>query len=333
MKTDKHIQLRNNSVFAPYMTDFVDQKRALGNKYDACVETLNLFDDFCIKNHVTEAAISEELLQKWSQPRPNENSTTQCIRVSYIQMFSKFLHNSGINAPCSFHPLPRVSKAFIPYIFSHAEIERLFATIDEQNASPINSAVPVRHLVQPVLFRVLYGCGLRINEALKLKTEDVDLESGVLLIRAAKGGKDRLAVMSDSLTNICRAYRTDMEKTAFASEYFFPCRDHGYYDSSTVYADFRKYLLLSGIPHRGRGKGPRLHDLRHTFSVHVLDAWASQGRDLYTCLPILQAYLGHTRLTATEKYLRLVPESYSQVTEQFETNFGSVFPEVQHEKQ
>lgn len=332
MKTDNRIQLRNNSVFAPYMMDFVEQKRALGNKYDACVEALNLFDDFCVKNDVIKVELSEELLQKWSQPRPNENSTTQYIRVSYIQMFSKFLHNNGINAPYSFHPLPRVSKAFIPYIFSHSEIERLIATIDAQNATPSNNAAPVRYLVQPVLFRVLYGCGLRINEALKLKTEDVDLENGVLLIREAKGGRDRLTVMSDSLTHVCRAYRADMAKMAFESEYFFPCRDHGYYDSSTIYADFRKYLLLSGIPHRGRGKGPRLHDLRHTFAVHVLDAWASQGRDLYTCLPILQTYLGHTRLTATEKYLRLVSESYSQVTEQFDSKFGSVFPEVSHEE-
>ena len=331
MREDKQIQLRNKSVFAPYFSDFVAQKRALGNRYDTCVEVLNLFDDFCIQHEVREAAISDTLFQEWCQRRTTENGTTQKIRVAYTQMFSKFLHDNGIEAPASFHPLPKQEKAFIPYIFSTDEIRRLIDTIDGQNSTPCPGA-PARHLVQPVLFRVLYGCGLRVNEALKLKKDDADLENGTLLIREAKGGRDRIVVMSDGLTDICRTYRSNHIMQSYESEYFFPNRDHGYYDASTIYADFRKYLLLSGIPHRGRGKGPRLHDVRHSFSVHVLSTWVRQGKDLYTCLPILQTYLGHTRLSATEKYLRLVPEAFTQVTEAFESEFGTVFPEVRHEE-
>lgn len=320
------IQLRGKSVFAPYFTDFIAQKRALGNKYNGCVEVLNLFDDFCILNHVNEPVISNELFQKWCQRKSTENETTQNMRVYYLQLFSRFLHDNGIEAPGIFHPLPKISKDFVPYVFSRREIAALMKAVDEQNAVPYLSS-PVKHLVKPVLFRVLYGCGLRVNEALRLKTKNVDLEQGILLIRQAKGDKDRMVAMSDSLTKICRKYRCNPLLQSYESEYFFPGRDHGYYDSSTIYADFRSGLLASGIPHRGRGKGPRLHDLRHTFAVHVLQFWAEQNKDLYTCLPILQKYLGHSKLASTEKYLRLVPEAYAQVTNALENAFGRIIPE------
>lgn len=330
MKADKPIALRGRSVFAPYIADFVGQKRALGCKYNSAVEVLNIFDDFCVELDVPEPKLTAALYEAWCRKRPSENESTHRVRVTYTRQFSSFLYHNGIDAVASFHPLPKRSKAFIPYIFTVDEVRRLMETVDSQNAAPA-PGTPVRHLVYPVLFRMLYGCGLRVSEASKLRASDVDLDAGTAVIRMAKGGKDRMIVMSDSLTRICRDYRSQEKIRTFESEYFFPARDHGYYDTSTLYADFRKYLLRCGIPHKGRGKGPRLHDLRHTYAVHVLNAWAAQGKDLYTCLPVLQRYLGHARITATEKYLRLVPDAFLQVTGSFESRFGSVFPEVADE--
>ena len=60
------------------------------------------------------------------------------------------------------------------------------------------SEVPYRHLVMPVLFRMIYACGLRCSEARLLHVEDVDVETGVLQIRDAKGGKDRQLPVSQS---------------------------------------------------------------------------------------------------------------------------------------
>ena len=87
---------------------------------------------------------------------------------------------------------------------------------------------------------------------------------------------------------------------------------------------FRNYLFQAGIPHRGRGKGPRVHDLRHSFAVHVLNKWSREGKDMYTCLPILRTYLGHSKLSATEKYLRLVPDAYDELTEPFRNRFQKI---------
>ena len=331
MTSDNPLQLRNKSVFSPYITDFVTQKQALGLKYAVAIETLNLFDSFCVDAGITEAAITEELYTAWCQKRPTENETTHQLRVGYIRQFSVFMHDNGLPAISAFHPLPKKSGAFTPYIFSKEEIQQLMNSVDQVN-SVRNSQSPLKHLVHPVLFRTLYGCGLRINEALKLKTEDVNLDTGAVTIRMAKGGKDRMVVMSDSLLEKSRIYRSNPEVMSFGSDYFFPAKDRGYYDSSTIYADYRKYLKLSGISHRGRGNGPRLHDLRHTFAVHVLNSWSEQGKDLYVCLPILQHYMGHKNISSTEQYLRLVPEAYSNVTGQFTSAFADIFPEVQYEE-
>ncbi len=105
-----------------------------------------------------------------------------------------------------------------------------------------------------------------------------------------------------------KSYRSNPLVANAKSIYFFPAPDGGFYDTSTIYDIFRKCLFDAGIPHRGRGKGPRLHDLRHSFAVHILNKWSSEGKDIYTCLPILRTALGHDRITTTEKYLRLVPK-------------------------
>ena len=196
MFEEKLLEPHFTSVLAPYMLDVVEQKRALGNKYNAGVEALSAFDDFCNEQQLRIPAISKELLQKWEKKRPHENETTQCFRISYVRILCKYLHSNGYDAPCAFHPAPHVNKCFVPYIFTKDEIERLFSAVDCTKES---SESPLRHLVMPVLFRLLYTCGLRVSEALHLKVADVDLDAGVLAIYGAKGDKERLVGISDSM--------------------------------------------------------------------------------------------------------------------------------------
>ena len=70
MFEEKLLEPHFTSVLAPYMLDVVEQKRALGNKYNAGVEALSAFDDFCNEQQLRIPAISKELLQKWEKKRP-----------------------------------------------------------------------------------------------------------------------------------------------------------------------------------------------------------------------------------------------------------------------
>lgn len=321
MLEEKLLLLRCTSALAPCMMDFVEQKRALGSKYNSCVEAFNGFDRFCNEQGLRSPSISKELLSLWEEKRPHENETTRLLRISYVRALCKHLHNNGYDVPSAFHPAPRRTQQFVPYIFTKDELERLFSAVDKTAEAP---ASPLRHLIMPVLFRLIYTCGLRVSEAVRLKTTDVDLDQGMMAVYGAKGDKDRMVGISDSMLEYMRDYRSSPLVMNFRSEYFFPAPDGGFYDTSTIYGYFREYLFQAGIPHRGRGKGPRLHDLRHSFAVHVLNKWSSEGRDMYTCLPVLRVYLGHARITATEKYLRLVPDAYGELTRPFQDRFQKI---------
>ena len=91
-----------------------------------------------------------------------------------------------------------------------------------------------------------------------------------------------------------------------------------------VYTTFRHILEDAGIPHTGRG--PRIHDFRHTFSVCCLKKRILSGKDLNAALPVLSAYLGHKGLNGTQKYLRLTADMYPDIVKTVELPFGDVVP-------
>lgn len=111
-------------------------------------------------------------------------------------------------------------------------------------------------------------------------------------------------------------------------DYFFVKRNGYNIRAKTVYEWFRKVLRKADIPHRGQGQGPRLHDLRHAFSVHSFVAMAESGLDLYYSLPLLSEYLGHQSLEATDKYVRLTSDMYPKLLSNVNTICSYAFPEV-----
>jgi integrase len=328
MKTSPYLQLHCVSPFASFAEDYVAQKRALGNSCRAEVQTLNMFDAYCIKHGVTKPILTQELYDAWCAKRPHENGSTQRMRVQNLRMFARFLLNNGVKVPIAFLPLPKREKRHVPYIFTHEEIQRFMNAVDNTKQCRRYDRISLAHLTMPVLFRILYGCGLRISEAVKLKNSDVDTANGVIHLIETKGNRERLVPMSATLTQICNEYRVNPLVADYGSEYFFPAPDNLHYASCTIYDRFRQYLYSAGIGHGGRGKGPRMHDFRHTFAVHTLNKWVAEGKDIYVVLPILSVYLGHANIKSTEEYLRLVPEAHALLTRPFEEKFGDVFPEV-----
>lgn len=147
----------------------------------------------------------------------------------------------------------------------------------------------------PALFRLLYGTGLRISEALHLETQDVHLDKKYLVLHNTKNRVDRMIPFSESVGNALQQYSI-YKQSIFPQnlKYFFAKPENTPWSTSRAYVYFRTILLRANIPHNANG--PRLHDFRHTFSVHSLAEMASQGLDLYYGLPILSKYLGHTSL-------------------------------------
>ena len=111
-------------------------------------------------------------------------------------------------------------------------------------------------------------------------------------------------------------------------DYFFRNKRDTPIAASTVYKAFRTLLWQAGISHQGKGIGPRLHDLRHTFCVHTLANQVSNNVDLYVSLPILSTYIGHNSIQATQRYVRLTEEVYPELIEKISQKCAYVIPEV-----
>ena len=80
-----------------------------------------------------------------------------------------------------------------------------------------------------------------------------------------------------------------------------------------LYEVHRLFLQQAGIPYLGGGKGPRIHDWRHTMAVHSFKQMIDAGMDMYVALPILSTYLGHKTIFATERYVRLTMGIYPYI--------------------
>lgn len=196
----------------------------------------------------------------------------------------------------------------------------------------MSARYPKNHLIYPMLFRLLYACGLRIGEAITLRMSDLDLEYGISLLTNTKNQRQRVVPMSKSLHEYCKRYICEMGFKNENKEFLFPSthKEYGsnrHLSSKTAYSRLKKIMTLAGV-HKEDGQTPRIHDIRHTFAVHALEKMVSEGRDIYCALPTLSTYLGHRGIESTEKYLRLTQESFKDVISEMDTYYDSVFPEV-----
>jgi integrase len=312
------------SILSELIAGYIEEKRAVGYKYIKGCSLLKQFDILVTEVHLIEKKLSKELVLLWTQKRPNETHSTRNGRISIIRGFASYLVRLGYEAyifPAAAITIDRYS--YLPYIFSKEELKRIFTICDNY---PVSDVSPNRHQILPLLFRMLYGCGLRTSEALNLIIADVDLKQGTLFIRGAKFGKERIVPMAESLTDRCRLYAANVHKYESCNPFFFPSPFGGGYGENTIYQLFRKMLWEAGISHSG--KGPRVHDLRHSFSVHCLKKWVLNKADLTNLLPYLSAYLGHVDLRGTQHYLRLTADLYPEITTSVEQNFSYLIPEV-----
>ena len=315
------------SLLAENLLGFLKEKRAQGYKYTTEIRTLRDIDTFLCRVAPATHELSPDLVEQWMAVRHREHPSSHAHRNCIMRQFSQYLVRQGIPAyVCPERSIRHVPNTYVPRIFTFAEIRKLLVAVDGTEPS---SNSPLRHLVIPEVFRVLYGCGLRVNEALQLRVRDVDLSNGVLNICDAKFRKSRLVPLAPSLVERLKRFSG---KTGLRDDdtYFFPSRDGGPYRPESIYWIFRRLLPTIGIIHHGRGYGPRLHDLRHTFAVHRLITWYREKADLRAKLPVLSTYLGHSDVTGTQKYLHLVPELFPEVTRSLEDLVGNLIPYRRH---
>lgn len=312
-------------TLAEAITALVDQKRTVGYKYDAEERVLARFEAFSRHEFPDLNTLTEASVQAWLTAARARGvaPATLCTLAAPVRQLTRWLNRHGVDAyllPVGVVPKP---PRYVPHIYTDGELAALFARTDHCHYC---SQVPLRHLVMPVLFRLIYGCGLRCSEARLLRTGDVDLHAGILQLRDAKGGKDRQVPTSQALRVRLADYHARAVRRPGDREWFFPGQPSKPLTLGNIEHNFYRFLWQARISHGGRGHGPRVHDLRTTFAVNNVRRWFADGRDVNALLPVLQAYMGHSSLADTAYYLHLTAESYPDITTRVHDAIGDVIP-------
>ncbi len=307
--------------------EYVDYKHSLGFKYSYAEQSkVNSMLDFIYANSKSNPilALQSELVNTYASKKDNESARSLHARQSHIRQFAIFLNLRGVPAYVYPKKLVKITEDFVPYIFTKDEISRILRVADAIGPNK-NKFVNTPH-IYPAVIRVLYGCGLRVSEALTLKCEHVDLDNGILVIMNGKNNVSRLVPVSESLRQYLFMYDSKVERSR--NPYFFPALHNERYSPTTILNQFKKLEKKANISPLSTGKYPRIHDLRHTFSVHALEQMICRGIDPYCSLPILSTYLGHKGIESTEKYLRLTKQYFIDILRFSHQDAEKIFPEV-----
>ena len=291
------------SSFGSRIEAMMEHKEALGfsaSSY-AC---LRGFDDYCQARFPDETNLTEELVLSWARKRENETVNTLNRRLAAMREFARYLISTGDQAyiyPQKMSPSPT---RHIPHIFTDSELSKFFRSADSLSGIPGDA---LYQYVVPVMFRVIYCCGLRPAEGRLIKTRDMNLDTGKLHIRESKRHKDRAVMLSDDVRGLCNAYSVILKRTVRESDYFFPDRHGRPHGMDWLARQFRKCWNLSGMPPLC-GSKPRTYDFRHTFATRWLQDCLDRNDDLHNMLPYLSAYMGHSSFSSTFYYIHLIPD-------------------------
>lgn len=312
------------SSFADDINEFIKLKRGFGNIYHGPATILKSFDDFCINNCFKEVTLTKEIALAWHKRGLERGMSPKTLRMSMtpISHLGKFQCDKGKFAYIfPIQTLPKEQR-YTPYIYSQDELERFFEQTDK---CCFSHQVPLRHHIMPVFFRLLYSSGLRVSEAYNLTCANVDLENGIITVKASKNDGERYIPLSKDMHNRFITYHKTVHLNTYY-KYFFPSPKDTPMTHHNIYSNFRRFLIKANISHGGKQKAVRIHDFRHTFAVHRLKKWVEEGKDLNALYPYLKTYMGHTLFRYTAYYLRITAEVYPHLTEIFETHYSDVIP-------
>ena len=294
--------------------DYLAIRRCLGFKLKKHQRFLEEFALFLEQEGTSQ--ITSRLALLWATQPQHIQASEWAARLSVVRGFARYW--SATDATTEVPPvglLPYRPGRAKPYLYSDEHIQQLLEAAKNMRAT---------HSLQPWTYHCLLGLlavtGLRISEALNLRSADIDWSEGVLTIHHAKFGKSRLVPLHASSLKVLHDYAV-RRNHLFASRdagYFFPSRRGARLDEGQVRRTF--YTLSRQIGIRGvlASRGPRLHDFRHRFAVETLLRWHRNGEDVQRRLPVLSTYLGHAHVTDTYWYVTGTPELMEAVGERLE---------------
>lgn len=284
--------------------EYLVMRRALGFKLETWGPRLMSFIAFCEERGAT--TVTTDLAVQWATTpaRGSDHEAYQARRLDVVRIFAR--HLQALDPAAEVPPedvLDRRQCRVQPYLYSPREVTALMA-----------AARTLRPAFRAVTWRTLVGLlavtGMRQGEACRLTRDDVDLDAGAITILDSKFGKSRMVFLHPTTAAALRAYdraRDEAFPAPTADTFFLNSQGRPLNRLNTSYV-FNELVAAAGISAPPGQRAPRLHDLRHVFTVSTILDWYRDGGDVQARLPVLSTWLGHIDPKSTYWYVSSIPE-------------------------
>jgi integrase/recombinase XerD len=271
------------SAFSNWMRSRRYSDNTIGTYCDALRTFLKFFYEKSVEQITNEDLIhfNNEFILKNNLSASYQNQVVNAIKLFFRQVENRSLEVDLVHRP--------KRAKLLPNVLSKEEVKQI-----------LDATQNIKH---KAMLSLIYACGLRCGEVLRLRPEHVDVKRGVLIIRQSKGKRDRITPLSVKTIEMLRAYRLGFKTEIYLFEGQYPGRP---YDARSLQNVLKQNLRKSGIR-----KPVTLHWLRHSYATHLLE----NGTDLR----YIQEILGHSSSKTTEIYTHVSNKSIQRIVSPFDS--------------
>ncbi len=239
--------------------------------------------------------IKNENIRDYLLLHREKSTALQDNMISAFKFFFERVHQYEIADNCILRPR---RKRFLPDYFTQQELGTMIGAIEN-----------VKH---KLIVSIAYSAGLRSSEIKKLRISQIDLKKNLILIKDAKGGKDRYSLFSKQLHKLLKQYIAEYKPTTYLFE---GARKGTPYSATSMSLVLKRAAKRVGIHRR-----VYMHMLRHSFATHLLE----KGHDIR----YVQELLGHSSIKTTQRYTHVINDALNNVISPFDSlcnAFGNNF--------
>ena len=194
-------QFNYSSVLSPYIKRMLEIRKSMGIVDSRVRWILKEFDDFANSIGLQEPHITEEFVKRWHKSRISDKEITIYGKYLVLRQLTSLMCRNG--CVCYIPIIPKQPKSeFTPYIYTHDQISQLFTAADSSRL--FNNCMKTAIISMPVILRLLYSTGMRVSEALYMRNEDVNLDSGYIHLRKTKNRCERIVHIGGSMVIVIK---------------------------------------------------------------------------------------------------------------------------------
>ena len=296
-------KLEYKSIFSEFIVKYLEEQKSIGHNMFYIKYILRDFDRFLINNNVENYNMfSKEVTENWLIRKDTESYSTRKKRAIVIKLFLRYLSNYFENLYIIDSKQYYSGEKYIPYIFTESEIKKLFNKIHNQTIDTLN------YNIFKIVINILYCCGTRISEILLIKLNDIKINEKYIVIKNAKGNKERIVPINDFIVDLLNNFINNYCQNHEIDDYIFKNTKTNKPITRVTILNYFHNICKEIEIYTKDEKMPRLHDLRHTYIVHCITKFEKEKKNINSYFTIISTMVGHENINNTMYYSRFTPD-------------------------